>query len=444
MSEIIIAGAGHGGAVAAIKLAEAGNEVTVFEKEPKNLLGLPQSDIVEKAAFEYAEIPFPPEYKTVKNEITFVPLGDDVSPITLPASERESVSVDRKILIAHFLDLAKKAGAEIVYGTEVTAPIILGNRVCGVKTSDGDYYCDLVIDACGVYSPVRSALPEYMCVNRKIGKHDVLHTYRAYFSKKPDIPDPDTVYNVYLRDNGTVGFSWLITEKDRVDALIGRFHSLDDKEALEVLRNIHSENPHMGTALVNGGSFKPIPVCQPLAVLVANGYAAVGDSAFMTYSAKGSGIAYSIRAGTMLAECVLNDTQNFYDAEHLWEYQKRFFKEIGFSACRIAVAKNLLHYMTAAQLSDLLRQDIITSEEIAKVMEEKFDAVLNAKGFSAVKEKVRLIRDNPILKEMIANVAVWIGRFTVTESSFPNKYDAEDVRKWNERYNSFFDSIAAP
>lgn len=444
MSEIIIAGAGHGGVVAAVKLAEAGHKVTVFEKEPKNLLGLPQSDIVEKAAFDYAEIPLPPDAKPVRNQMTFVPLGDDVSRITLPASERESVSVDRKKLISHLLSCAENAGAEIVYGTEITAPVVLGNRVCGIKTNNGDFYGDLVIDSCGVFSPVRSALPEYMCVNRKIGKYDVLHTYRAYFDKKPDVPDPETTYNVYLRDDGTVGFSWLVTEKDRVDALVGRFHSIDDAEALHVLRKIHNENPHMGTELVNGGSFKCIPVCQPLAVLVANGYAAVGDSAFMTYSAKGSGIAYSLRAGTMLADCVLNDTRGFYDAEHLWEYQKRFFKEIGFSACRIAVAKNLLHYMTAAQLSDLLKQNIITTEEVAKVMEEKVDAILNAKGFSTVKEKVRLIRDNPILKEMITNVAVWIGRFTVTESSFPNKYDEEDVEKWNERYNSFFASIEAP
>ncbi len=443
MSKIIVAGAGHGGVVAAINLAKAGHDVLIFEKNRQENLGLPQSDVVEKEAFYYADIPIPTDCKTVRNEITFIPLDSDVTRFTLPATESESILIDRKILITYLLSLAEDAGARVFYDTEIIAPIILGNRVCGVKTLSQDFYCDLVIDACGVYSPLRKNLPEFMCVNREIKKYDIVHTYRAYFNKIPGVPDPETTYNIYVRDNGSVGFSWLVTEDDRADALIGRFHELDDCETLEILRELHEANAHMGTELVKGGSFMPIPVCQPLAVLVADGYTAIGDSAFMTYSIKGSGVAYCIRAGVMLSECIINDTEGFYDAEHLWEYEKRFFKEIGFSACRIAIVKNLLHYMTAEQLNDLFKQNIVTTDEVAKVMEEKFDAILTAKGFATVKDKVKLVRDNPLLKDMFTNIAVWIGRFTVTESSFPNKYDYEDVRKWNEKYNAFFDSIRA-
>ena len=35
MSEIIVAGAGHGGLVAAIKLAAAGHKVTVYDRHKK-------------------------------------------------------------------------------------------------------------------------------------------------------------------------------------------------------------------------------------------------------------------------------------------------------------------------------------------------------------------------------------------------------------------------
>ena len=51
MSKIIVAGAGHGGVVAAIKLAEAGHDVTIFEKSKEGCIGLPQSDVAEKSAF---------------------------------------------------------------------------------------------------------------------------------------------------------------------------------------------------------------------------------------------------------------------------------------------------------------------------------------------------------------------------------------------------------
>lgn len=441
MSKIIIAGAGHGGVTAAVKLAQAGHDVTIIEKKAEGCVGLPQSDVAEKSAFVFADIPLPPKYKTVKNVITFVPKGKDIAPLTIPAMDSESLLVDRNVLINHLLSLAENAGAKIIYEEEIIAPIILGNRVCGVKTSKSDYYCDLVIDACGVKSPVRNNLPEYFCVNREIKKYDVIYTYRGYFNKVPGAKEPETTYNIYLKDDGSVGFTWLVTEENRVDVLIGRFYKPDDSEIAEILHNIHIENPHMGTELLECGKYGEIPVCQPLSVLVADGYAAVGDSAFMTVPLKGSGIAYCIKTGKILADCILSDVNGCYTARNLWEYEKTFFKEMGFPICRMAILKNLLHYMSAEEVNELFAQNLITTDELTKIMNEKLDAVLNSKGFTTVKDKVRLVRDNPLLKEILTNAALWMGRFAVTEAGFPNKYDEEDIKKWSEKYNDFFDSI---
>ena len=91
MSKIIVAGAGHGGVVAAMKLARAGHDVTIFEKSKEGCIGLPQSDVAEKSAFIYADIPLPDEYKTGRNVITFVPDDNTVAPLTIPAMEAESI-----------------------------------------------------------------------------------------------------------------------------------------------------------------------------------------------------------------------------------------------------------------------------------------------------------------------------------------------------------------
>lgn len=443
MSKIIVAGAGHGGVVAAMKLARAGHDVTIFEKSKEGCIGLPQSDVAEKSAFVYADIPLPDEYKTVRNVITFVPDDNTVAPLTIPAMEAESILVDRNVLINHLLSLATEAGAKVVYEAEIISPIVLGNRVCGIKTANGDFYCDLVIDACGAFSPVRSNLPEYMCVNREIQKYDIINTYRGYFNKIPGIPDPETTYNIYLRDNGSVGFSWLVTEEEQIDVLIGRFYEPEEGEILSILQTMHEENPHMGRDLLKCGKYAKIPVCQPLSILVAEGYAAIGDCAFMTVPLKGSGIAYSIKAGKILADCIEADQNGYYNAKNLWEYEKRFFKEIGFPACRMAILKNLLHYMTVEQVNNLFAQNLVTTEEIAKVMNDKLDAVLNTKGITTVKDKMKLVRDNPLLKEIITNIAMWMGRFAVIEAGFPGKYDEDDIKKWSSKYNEFFDSIKA-
>ncbi len=442
MSKILIAGGGNGGLVTGYHLAKNGYDVTIFEKNKKEDIGLPQTDAIDTSAFSYAEIPPAPYFKRGKNIITFVPLHNEtVESLTIPEQEEFSYLVDRKELAEYLFTLAQEAGVEVMYEESVTSPIMLGNRVCGIKTDKGDYYGDLVIDACGVNSPIRNNLPDYLHVNREIKQFDVLYSYRGYFNRIEGFEDPKTTYNLYLKDNGTVGFSWLITEIDRVDALICRFYKPQDSEISEKLNEIHNENPHMGLDLIYGGNHSIIPVCQPLAVLVADGYAAIGDSAFMTFAIKGSGITYSMKAGKMLADCIINDENQCFDCESLWEYQKRFFKEIGFSACQIALLKNVLPYLTAEDASEFFRLKLVTSDELKNIFENKSDAILNKAGLLKVKERIMLAKDSQTVKDILGNILKWSGRLAVLQTQFPNKYNKKDIAEWNEKYNEFFDSI---
>ena len=41
------------------------------------------------------------------------------------------------------------------FGCEVREPVVLGSRIIGIMTSQGIRLADLVIDACGIDSPVR-------------------------------------------------------------------------------------------------------------------------------------------------------------------------------------------------------------------------------------------------------------------------------------------------
>ena len=63
MARILVAGAGCGGLVAAIKLAEMGHNVTVSEKCEKDLLGLEQTDAIDLSAFEATGIPVSPSVR---------------------------------------------------------------------------------------------------------------------------------------------------------------------------------------------------------------------------------------------------------------------------------------------------------------------------------------------------------------------------------------------
>lgn len=442
MSKITVAGAGHGGITAAIHLARQGHEVTVYEKQSFENLGLPHKDTFDEGAMEFAGLEVPESWRAPNNIITFVPLDDGVSSLTLPESkDARSLTVERKELIHYLISVALEAGVSFVYGEEVLSPVVLGSRIAGIVTSKGTHYSDLVIDACGVHSPLRSALPDFTCIEKEPSEFDVLHAYRAYYEKLPNEKEPENPYNIILKEDGTVGLSWLITEKDYVDILIARFPETDLTGFCSPLNDLYRDYPCMGKKLLRGGRITDIPVRQPLAVLVADGYAAVGDSAFMTYAAKGSGIAYSLIAGTLLAQAAEQDTDCLFNCETLWEYQKSFFKKIGFDACRTALMKNLLPYLTAKEVSELFDSGVISTQELERLSNASVGSLLNTQTVSDIKEKLRLLKGMPVLRKKLLDMVVWFGKLTVIEPFLPNEYERESVKKWVERYNEFFSSI---
>lgn len=442
MSEIIVAGAGHAGLVAAMKLAGAGHKVTVYEKNARDNCGLDQWDCFDESAMEYADIGFPEFYRAKNNRITFVPLEEDAPSLTMPESRTDrTLSVYRKEFINRIINLCIDSGVEFEFGTEVIAPVVLGSRVVGVETDKGVIYADMVIDSCGAESPLRKKLPDFMMIEKDYKSFDVLLTFRATFENLKDMPQPETEYNVLLKDDGIKGMTWVVTKEDEVDILVARFNSFNDEELAETMIMLRGLYPHIGEKMLSGGAVTPIPVRQPLAVLIADGYAAAGDSAFMTYAVKGSGIAFSLMAGTMLAEAVINDNEGLYNCDTLWEYERRFFKEIGFDACRIAIMKNCLPYITAKEVSDMFRNGLITSEELEYFANIDFTTIMKTKIIQLVKEKIRVLNGDPEFRTKMLGLVVWLGRFSVVEPAFPNKYNREDVRKWAAKYNDFFDSI---
>lgn len=442
MSSIIVAGAGHGGLVAAAKLARLGHSVTVYEKSTFEELGHPHKDTFDESAAEFAEIEVPESWKAPNNIITFVPLGGDGDSLTLPESRNaRSLTVERQELIRHLISLAREAGVKFVFGEEALSPVILGSRVAGIVTARGTHFADLIIDACGVNSPLRSRLPDFMHIQNSPAEFDVLHTYRAYYEKIDGAPEPETTYNIVLKDDGTVGLSWIIVEPGFVDVLIGRFEKTDIGGFCAPLNELYGDYPCMGKTMLRGGRVTDIPVRQPLAVFVADGYAAVGDSAFMTYAVKGSGIGYSLIAGTLLARAVEQDTDGLFNCETLWEYEKSFFKQVGFEACRTALLKNLLPYLTAKEVSDLFASGVVTTQELEKLRSASVGSLLSTQLIPEVKEKLRLLNGMPALRKKLLELVVWFGKLTVIEPSLPSEYERNAVQKWAERYNEFFESI---
>ena len=49
--------------------------------------------------------------------------------------------------------------------------------------------------------------------------------------------------------------------------------------------------------------------------------------------------------------------------------------------------------------------------------------------------------DNKELRNKVLNVPIWIAKLLPILSSLPEKYDRDEVKKWADKYDNFYDSI---
>ncbi len=435
MSKILVAGAGHGGLVAAIHLAKNGYDITVIEKDTPDTVGHDWHDWLSLDAFDRSGIDRPDEstffagmpqgFRNPKATVMLrVPVGED------------SICMDRKLLIAYLISLAKKAGVKFIFNTEILSPVTEGARVKGLNLRDSEkiyaLYGDLVIDAAGMYSPVRRNLPAVCGIEKELESTGVFHVYRAYFKNLTgEKTDPPYLINLFNRN--IPGIGWTVTDEKYVDILIGKFGSAGPLTADEVnssLDAFRKEFPFIGQEILRGGTFIDLPIKRMLPLLVCDGYAAVGDSAGMTVPLNGSGIVLSMNAGKILAETVMKAVGT-YDKKALWSYQYEYFHHYAKDLILIDKLKDFFNYVKGEQVDYLLEKEILTPELIA---------VAGGAPLTLTPKQIgHIIAVCPPLLKLIPPLVKNFSTLPFMDSvcrKMPQIYSEEAVNSWTEKYKS--------
>lgn len=436
--KIIVAGLGHGGIAAAALLAKNGYDVTVYEKKEQGTLGYDWTDIFAPAALRIAEIPMPPrnKYEFKENMTFFSPNAKRGLEQKVPKDELE-IKMERKDIYEHLINHAIDCGVKIEYGCEVISPIVNEKRVTGIVTDKGEIYADLIIDACGMNSPVRRNLPKELGIENKISRREKITIFRAFYNKASE-EEVEAKFRVMLLEGGKLGVSWVASEEEHTDLLVGRFEEFDLDEVNSFAEYLRTKCPRLGKEIVRGGQFVEIPVRHPLSIMVADGYAAIGDSAFMTVPLIGSGIANSLKAAKMLADTVVSDTTNTYSAEKLWKYQVKYYHVLGAGLAPLECVKFLLLTLTPEELdycfnSGMLNEDNITMTANFTALTDlfKFDVPdLMNKGLQVIK--------NPKLFKKILGCGASIAKVMAACAAMPPVWNEKAVRKWADMYTKAF------
>ena len=439
MARIIVAGGGHGGIGAAALLAKSGYDVTVYEKNARADMGYDWTDIFDKKGLFAVGLDLPAKEKyAFKNDMTFVcPSGEHKLRQHTPEDQLE-IQMERKdiydMLIAH----AEECGVKFAFETPVLGPVMLGSRVAGVRTENGVEYADLVIDACGADSPVRANLPAYLGVPGQAGPYEKFFVYRAFYERTADIPEDN--FKVLLLHNNVLGISWVAAEEEHTDVLIGRFEPFGMEEVEAELASLRGEFPELGEKRVRGGQFVTIPVRQALETMVADGYAAIGDAAFMTVPLIGSGIANSLKAARMLADTVVSDANGEFSAQTLYPYQRRFFAELGAGLAPIACIKLMLTKVTSREVDYLFASGILNEEDITMGADTtSIFAMTGGMNPAALKIKAAgLVKDKELMKK-IGWMAGRIASVLSVCAAMPKVYNKKALAAWAKAYRKCFE-----
>ena len=432
MKKIIIAGAGHGGLVAAALLAQKGFKVTVYEKKAKGNVGHDFTDVFGGQPLRDLGIELPRDIKYYHNHpMAFY--GPSQKTKIEDRSVSNGLNLDRMALVAVLIDFAEKNGAKIVYDTEVLSPILDGSSVIGMVVRSGGKIKavtgDLVVDSLGCDSPLRLGMPASADIEGDFGYAERFYAYRAFYEKTGE--DSTEFHENHFYHIGDPGLAWFMDYDGYCDVLVGSFLPLDMERVEEHLASFRVTYPELGEKLLRGGQFASIPIRKPIGRFTLNGYAAIGDSAAMTIPLIGSGIDNSMEAGRILAD-VLIASRGDCTVAGLWRYQALYFKRVGAKMAKTDKLRETFEIFTPDDVDFLLDNGILTSEDISSATGEG-GMKMNASTLAgkAYRGKANL--------PLLGKVAMKTRQGAVMETharNIPEIYNETAAENWIKKYRS--------
>lgn len=437
MAKIAVVGMGQGGMVSAIKLASLGHEIDIYERSEKGSVSYDWTDDIRSDIFKICDLPMPSEDVYVqKPKWLFVAPNEKDSLPFPPLPPMEEISVYRRKLSAYFAELAESANCKIHYATKVDNLVVKDERVVGIVVDGGALFYDLVIDASGMRSALRADVPAKFGIQKQPKEDGVMYGYRAFFKKTEGAKTVEDGLDstVVLKHLGSTGISWCnLLEDGKVDVLIGRVGSISDEEINLALADLKKFNAILSDEMI---SEHRAQICLRASIsgAVADGYVAIGDSAFMTMPLLGSGIEASMKAGKMFADFVKDNGVTDFSAHNTWGFFAKYMRELGSDFALIDALKRYLLTLDPKRIDWLFGSGVVSKDDLAMISTD-------TSGKVKVRAKtVFMILAHPIflfktLKHLLKGL-----KASKCAKKIPAGYDGKRIAKWRRKYDKLINA----
>ncbi len=389
--DVIVAGGGLAGTIAAQSVSYYSNQklsILVIDRNSefmpgrKSFSGWTCGDAVSKEAVDYMaeriKVPWSePEIEHhVKGVMAFSPDRQTAIPF-----DGAGYMLNRQKLPEIQNERAKKRGINFDFEINLTGLLYDNGQVIGVEGIDNKTKqpfkktAKVVIDSTGITSMLRNGIKNTTKMEKKIDRRDIESTgrYIMYFEKaQEDLTEFDPDYCIIHLDQDIApgGYGWVFpkgknkvniglgVEKSLLDQRNARLKKTDTVSSLidqYVARNRAMKNAKLSQDEIDKnnstGNFQ-VSVRRQNDCLVANGYAIVGDAAWMPKPLDAGGIGPALVAGTIIGKCIVEAIEsNDVTEKGLWKYNKEFINEYGYKTAGLEVFRRLIQTLTNDQIS---------------------------------------------------------------------------------------------
>lgn len=395
--DIIVAGAGMSGALAASAAAKKGANVILLDRNDfteagkKTNWGWVCGDAVAKSHTDFITerigLRFDEPEIDLKVDGVYA-LSPDLQHKFI--FDGEGYTLDRPKFAKKLVEYAKKHGVEYVTKFEVEGPIIEEGKIVGIFGRDENHKqthirADIVIDALGVASTLRRKLPENNYIGRTVSTDDIESTGR--YIMKVELEGNDLKYydpkNALIHLNQEMapgGYGWVFPKKSgRINIGLGvekksleiRNEKTGKKDTLHSLIDEYVKwNPlikswDLDPTDNNGKGYWSVTVRRQQDSLVYPGYMGAGDSMAMPNPISAGGIGPAMVAGYLAGESAAQAIEEGDTSiESLWRYNLKYNEEYGNKTAGLEVFRIYLQSMNNDLINYGMRNFITEQEAI--------------------------------------------------------------------------------
>jgi geranylgeranyl reductase family protein len=373
--DVVIVGAGTGGASAAKRIAKAGFRVALIDGKPREKIGDKVcGDGISKEAFDKLKLKYPKGNELEKKINGFdLYSPDELSHMRI---QGECFTINRLNFGQRLVNEAVDAGATLIDKTLAQKPIIKDENVVGVNaktigsSETKEFYGNITIDASGYYAVLRKALPfaRKYGIETEVDPGDVEICYREVRAIKEELDSPDCC-KIYLEQSmAPGGYIWVFPESGkRVNVGLGvQMVSGHPNPKKLLYSHVLQRSLFRNSELITGGG-GVVPTRRQLWSSVANGFILVGDSACQVNPLHGGGIHSSMLAGDSAGGVTAEALEKGdYSISSLWRYNTEFIELYGYKQPSLDIFRILLQSLTNEELNYGLKNRIVTEEDILK------------------------------------------------------------------------------